>query len=34
VDITVAKNRHGNAADFILKFDGPTTRFSDKEESL
>lgn len=29
VDVTVAKNRHGNTVDFILNFDGPTTRFSD-----
>lgn len=34
VDVTVSKNRHGNAADFILNFDGPTTRFSDFEEGL
>lgn len=34
VDVTGAKNRHGNAASFILKFDGPTTRFSDQEETL
>jgi replicative DNA helicase len=29
IDVYVAKNRHGDTKDFILRFDGPTTRFSD-----
>lgn len=31
VDVHIAKNRHGPMGDFILAFDGETTRFSDFE---
>lgn len=34
IDCYVVKNRHGAAEDFILRFDGATTRFSDFEEGL
>lgn len=34
VDVTAAKNRHGETRNFILRFDGATTRFSDMEEGI
>jgi replicative DNA helicase len=32
IDAYIAKNRHGATGDFILTFDGKTTKFSDYEE--
>lgn len=34
VDVFAAKNRHGNCRDFVLYFQGDTTRFSDFEGGL
>lgn len=33
IDCYIAKNRHGATGDFVLSFDGATTRFTDYEES-
>lgn len=31
IDVTIAKNRHGMSGEFVLRFDGSTTKFSDME---